>query len=140
MNTDYDRLRAKLEQNHADQRKLGEEQARLEALLEKEKELELRHGNYGICAKHADATFFIEGDGRHFGSTLFGNIFDELKQLKEPCEKFAVPRGGQGDICDYLSNDRERIVYDGRGYSLPEAEALAMYLRRCVLTVEGKNT
>ena len=45
MNTDYDRLRAKLEQNHADQRKLGEEQARLEALLEKEKEPELRHGD-----------------------------------------------------------------------------------------------
>ena len=152
--------RTEQKSNEANGEKLAIELKELKAELKAADMPEFRHGDYGVwLATNQCFTvdmseggvihlLWVGGEKRNTWSTnsrvlkknaiILGNIFDDLKALKEPLTEFEV------DGCEFKLN-RMAVGIKTRGssfwdvFSLDEAEEMASNLKRLVYTARSEK-
>ena len=153
-------IKAKIEQNKADQAKLQEEQERLEAELKAQKEPVLRHLDYGYeksgrgfvwtnCGLTHDTAFFDDGmccsrylAEKHYSkhNTTIGNIFGDLNRNKEDLDEFKEfdDTGDALTVCT-MGRSRQHVNIETTGeflVNIEEAKKIHQKLGQLIATVK----
>ena len=158
-------IKAKIEQNKADQSRLREEQGRLEAELEAEREkTSLRHGDYGYDIK-GDPTLVVtknrggklvrcsleKGGGlqdmefdysNDLIATVTGNLVDDLKAMQSPLEEFKTKdkHGDNGEVLlGVLGNTIHFRFGTGMIFEIEQAQEIHQKLGRVLATAKRRK-